>query len=379
MTDAEELAEIRAAARDLLASEGGLNRSRAVGDTRDRLDQRLWEAFASAGWLALGVPEELGGAGAELDAVLVVCEEIGRALAPSALSMTVAVSGPVLAGGGAETVALVEACASGESVVVPAFSGLDSVFSSNLRVSAEPDPAGGFVLTGSVPFVLDAAAATDFLVTALSPDGAVGVFIVPAEAVRREEREPIDLTRRVADVRLDGASVGPERVLHAPGPDGARAAGDLARRLLLAVAAEARGGLGEVLERTIAYATMRQQFNRPIASFQVIKHRLADIYVEEQLATASLAIAADATRTGDDARLALGKARITASYVAAVGLSLQTHGGIGYTWEHDLHLFVKRAQLDAEIFGSSRRLHLGAKNAIVAEAMGAASARLVTV
>ena len=215
--------------------------------------------------------------------------------------------------------------------------------------------------------MLGAQTATTFLVAARRADDAVGIFAVPAGQARVTAHRAVDVTRRLGTVDFDGVTT--DAVIHAPGPDGERAYRRMVAGALFAITAEAVGGVCETLRRTVDYAGVRHQFDRPIASFQVIKHRLADIHIDVQRGSVALELATAAVEAADLTDLGCAKAQVTEAYARAVRDALQTHGGIGYTWEHDIHLFLKRAELDAALFGSARH-HLLAATADVAARAG---------
>jgi alkylation response protein AidB-like acyl-CoA dehydrogenase len=347
-----ELDDMRAGLRKLLDIECTSDRVRAAADTDDGLDRALWSHLAEAGWTSLGVSEDHGGGGGTVREIAVVCEEVGRVVGPTLLSLTVGVSGPALSNAGTRrSIQLAEQCASGDTIVVPAITAPDGAPDpSLLSVSVTPRD-DGFALQGTVAMVLEATAADVLIVAARDADGAVGLYLIDASDAAVVTHRGIDVTRRLADVVLDDVFVATDGVLHAAGPAGAQAHQAMVCGALRVLTAESRGGQSELLRRTVEHAKVRHQFNRPIGSFQAIKHRLADIYVDEHTSEAALHVS---LTTDEDLEIGGAKAHVTEAFCRAAAEALQIHGGIGYTWEHDVHLFLKRAELNAALFGSAR-------------------------
>jgi alkylation response protein AidB-like acyl-CoA dehydrogenase len=356
VTASNELLDLRLGLRKLLDVECSSDRVRAAADATEGFDRGTWTALAEAGWLSLGVPEEFGGGGETVDIQSAVCEELGRALGPTLASLTVTVSGPTLSSSASAWArAAAERCASGEELFVPVVTGVSGLpDEATVPFSVDRRQPGRLVLDGTAPLVLDAGHADTYLVAAADDSGAVGIYAVPSAGAEVTRRRSIDVTRSLGDVTLRQVEVAAEHELHAPGAAGLPAYRKMVSGALLALTAESAGGQSELLKRTLEYAGVRHQFDRPIASFQVIKHRMADLYVQEQANAAALALAVAAVGAGDHPEVGCAKARVTTAFSGAAGLALQTHGGIGYTWEHDCHLFLKRAELNAALYGPAR-------------------------
>ena len=315
----------------------------------------LWKQIAELGWVGLTIPEEYGGAGLGWVDWVVLLEETGRSLFPSPLlSTTLAAHAisrwasdeprtswlPRLADGSAiGTVALLEA----GQVPSPEGVGLSAVRDGD-----------DIVLQGEKVFVADAGAADLFVVAHRAADS-VGLSLVESDAagVCVESLSGIDLTKRVGRLRLDGVRVGKAAVLS--GAD-AVAVGALLDAGAVAVAAEAIGVAEAALALTVSYANDRIQFGKPIAQFQGVKHPLAEMYVDIESFKSLVYYAAWCIdEDHEDAALAAARAKAYASDtfpklgIDAVGL----HGGIGYTWEYDAHLFLKRAKWMRPAFGDA--------------------------
>ncbi|MCP2164228.1 acyl-CoA dehydrogenase family protein [Goodfellowiella coeruleoviolacea] len=341
--------ELRASVRALLADHCAWPTVLARVETDEPYDVGLWRRLAAeVGVAGLAVPEAEGGAGASWREVAVVAEELGRAVAPvpflgSAVLSTVA----LLAVGDS---ALVGDLASGTrtaALAVPLSTAPDAAFPGGVRV--EP----GEVLTGAVTSVADVLPADVLLVPALGEAGpALYAVDRAAEGVTLTGVSSLDLTRRLADVTLRAA---PGRLLAS-----GTAARDALRGALhtgAALLASEQLGLAEqALATTVDYLRTRHQFGRPVGSFQALKHRLADLWVGITQARAVARYAVGTVADGDpDAGVAVAVAQSFVSELAVLATEemVQLHGGVGFTWEHPAHLYLKRAKADAIALGSA--------------------------
>lgn len=335
--------DLRSAVRSLLADRCGAPEVLAAVESGTPGDLRLWTALASdMGLAGLLVPEKLGGHGATHREAAVVLEELGRSVAPVPYLTSSVVATEVLSGLGAGNDAATEllaTLASGEGVAVLAVP-------LTAAPGAAPELSG---LTGTVSSVADAAAAQVLLVPTADGLYAVGTA---DPGVTVDALVPLDLTRPLATVTLDGAQ---GNLL--AGTADSRAA---LRRGLLAgaglLASEQLGIAEWCLEETVRYTRERHQFNRPVGGFQALKHRMAQLWLEVVSARAAARNAADSLATGSpDAALAVSVAQAYCSRVAvhAAEECVQLHGGIGMTWEHPAHLYLKRAKSDAVALGSA--------------------------
>ncbi|WP_327730771.1 acyl-CoA/acyl-ACP dehydrogenase [Streptomyces sp. NBC_00487] len=354
MTDllySEEEEALRAAVRDLLADHCDAAGVIARVESDAPHDRELWKLLADGMGLAgLLVPEELGGQGAGHREVAVVLEELGRAVAPVPfLTSAVVATEALLAGDAGEAGDLLGDLASGRRIGALAVA-LNLPADSAYKVVRYEDGA----LHGELTGIADAAVADVLLVPA--DDG--GLYAVDASAVTVTPQVSLDLTRPLAKVVFDGA---PGRLLGDAEPAVRRAlragAGLLASEQL---------GLAEwTLTETVRYLKERKQFNRPVGGFQALKHRLAHLWLEVVNLRAAARNAADQLATGSaDADLAVAVAQAFAAPVAvhAAEEALQLHGGIGMTWEHPVHLYLKRAKADSIAYGTA-----GAHRAALAE------------
>ncbi|MEV3990472.1 acyl-CoA dehydrogenase family protein [Streptomyces sp. NPDC049837] len=364
--------EIRRTLRELLAKHCATEQVRAATGTDAGHDPHLWALLARRlGLPGLALPEAYGGVGCTTAELALACEETGRVLAPSPLLATAVLAAPLIArlGTEAQRAALLPRIADGSLTATLAAAPLPRVLAltgDNRAgewagggraggVQARRAGDGAWTLFGEVGQVLDGRSAGLLLVAAHTggyPAARTLLFLVRAESagLARVRLTSLDETRPLARVELreveaellgsdeDGADV----------PDALAATG---REAAAVLAAEAVGAAAHVLERTVEYVRAREQFGRAIGSFQAVKHRLADLYVRVQAARSAAYYAAWDPAAGG---LALAQCLEALGTVAAEGVQL--HGGIGFTWEHEAHLYVKRATADELLFGPVHRL-----------------------
>lgn len=329
--------ELRDVARDLLASSAG-----------QEVD---WRTIADAGWLGLDVPEAQGGSGATFAEVAVILEEMGRAATPGPYLGTavlgVGALGEVAPGPRVEE--LLAAVAAGETRLAVALAPAGDGWVADPPFTVEVS-GGSPVLRGRAAFVVDATVADRLLLLARDADhGEVLVDVAP-EALRVDEEPVVDATRRFGTVLADEVPVDTDALLPVHGR-----AQNVADRGALAVACDGVGLAAAMLDATVGYVAERQQFGRPVGSFQAVKHTCADMQVELTVARELLDAAIDAVVAGaSDAPRAVARASSVAGEMAVtvVGDALQMHGGIGYTWESGIHVHLKRATLDRSLLGS---------------------------
>lgn len=317
-------------------------------------DAGLWRVVTGEmGLGGIALPPHLGGAGMGQAGMAIVMMEMGRRLVPSPYfsSLGMAAQAILLAGSEAQQASLLPALAGGERIAALAWRGTGRSNAPTARLD------GSLHLSGEAGFVPYAHVADLLVVAALREDGTVALLALPSDTpgLHIDKHVSMDLTRPLATVRFDNVALSQDQVLGA-GEDAADAVArtlDLAR---IALAAEQAGGAEAVLDLTVAYTKDRVQFGRPIGSFQALKHRMADMMVKVEMAkTAALYAACIADEGTDELAEA---AAIAASYCSeafmdCAGNAIQLHGGIGFTWEHDAHLFFKRARADAVLLGDA--------------------------
>ncbi|MFZ4264174.1 acyl-CoA dehydrogenase family protein [Streptomyces arboris] len=364
--------EIRRTLRDLLAQHSGPGEVRAAVRTAEGHDPALWHRLArELGLPGLALPEEYSGAGCTVTELALACEETGRALLPSPLLATAVLAAPLIAALGtpAQRAGLLPRIADGALTAALAVPGGSMAAALGLTADnrtggwAGGGRAGGvqarlgdgrWRLYGEAGRVLDGHSAGLLLVAAHTggyPRSRTLLFLVPAEAegLTRTRLTSMDETRPLARVELRDTAAELLGADDAPDVCGALAA--TGRTAAAVLAAEAVGAAAGALARTVAYVKEREQFGRAIGSFQAVKHRLADLYVRVEAARSAAYHAAWDPAAGP---LALAQALEAARTVA--GEAVQLHGGIGFTWEHEAHLYVKRAAGDELLFGPVHRL-----------------------
>jgi alkylation response protein AidB-like acyl-CoA dehydrogenase len=359
----EEQEMLRTMARDFLGKECPTTWVRQMMDDERGMTDAVWSKMAELGWMGLILPEEHGGSGLGFVDLVVVLEEMGRAVLPGPFFSTVVVGGVALLEGGtaAQRSELLPRMAAGELRVSLA----------HLEPSARLDPegvattaapeAGGVRLDGTKLFVPDAVGCDVFVVVARAPGshGPDGVTLVLVDAaapgVSITPLKTMDQTRKLAEVRLEGVRVPADRVL-AGGGGGWRLLERIVDRGKVGLCAEMCGGAARVLEMSVEYAKVREQFGRPIGSFQAIQHKCANMLVEVESSKsvtyyAAWALANDVAEAPLAA--AMAKAYCSDAYRHTAGEGIQIHGGIGFTWEHDMHLYFKRAKSAEVTFGDA--------------------------
>jgi alkylation response protein AidB-like acyl-CoA dehydrogenase len=311
----EEQAMLREVSRSMLATHCPAELVRSVTEAGADLDDKLWHRGAELGWTLLAVPEDLGGAGMGLVELCLVAEEIGRAVAPGPWLDT-ALTALVAARGGAPS-SIVEGLSDG-----------------SLKAAV--------VTTGGAALV-QAAGSVDWLLVVRAD----GVGLVEPDHAAVARRSTLDETRGFYSVDLATTplahrlEVDPQWVLDAA---------------TVLTAADALGIGERLLEMTVDYAKVREQFGRPIGSFQVVKHKAADMLKSlkgVRAATYYAAMALDAGLADASVAASVAKAFASEQVPALAAEALQTHGGIGFTWEHDLHLYLRRAKVDEVLYGAA--------------------------
>ncbi|MEU6537309.1 acyl-CoA dehydrogenase family protein [Streptomyces sp. NPDC047000] len=341
MTDllySEEEEALRAAVRDLLTDHCDAHGVIARTESDTPHDPALWKALTEGMGLAgLLVPESLGGQGATPREAAVVLEELGRAVAPVPYLISAVVATEALLVCGDDE--LLTSLASGRTVGALAV-GLHLAPGAPFPAVRAEDGR----LHGELTGIADAVAADVLLVPAT--DG--GLYAVRAADATVTPQTSLDLTRPLARVAFDGA---PGRRLGAAGP----AVGHALRSAAGLLASEQLGLAEGALTETVRYLKERRQFNRPVGGFQALKHRLARLWLEVVNLRAAARAAADALTTGQDTDLTVAVAQAYAAPVAvhAAEEALQLHGGIGMTWEHPVHLGLKRAKADSIAYGTA--------------------------
>ena len=352
----EEQEQLRDSVRRFLTDRAPISRVRELMETEDGIDRAVWEqAGAQLGLLGLAVPEEYGGAGFSFAEQAIVLEELGAAL----------YSGPYLASGVLAATALLTSpdeaarrdllpgVASGEVIATVAFTEDDGSWDPAAARLAAAKAGDSWRLDGHKSFVLDGGAAGLVLALAVADDR-LSLFAVDggAAGLTRTTLPTLDQTRKLARLEFDGV---PARLIGSPG-DAATVMDRMLNVAAIALAAEQLGGAQRALDITVDYTKVRHQFGRPIGSFQGLKHRLADLLLEVESLRSAVTYAASAVAedSPEVAVLApLVQAYASDTYFHVVAEMIQMHGGIGFTWEHDAHLYFKRAKSSELLLGDA--------------------------
>jgi alkylation response protein AidB-like acyl-CoA dehydrogenase len=348
---------LRNAARAFLDQQCPAAVVRGLMDDPHGASDAIWKEMARLGWLGLALPEEHGGSGLGMVETAIVLEELGRAACPSPYLPTV-LAGLLIARTGTEAqqARWLPAIATGTARATVAFLDRDLAWAPDTARTEATPREGGVTLTGEKSFVPWAHVADVIVVPArtgagvslfLADSGSPGITFTPLPAM--------DLGTRWATVRFDGTPVPAAAALGEPGQGGALLAW-LLQRAAVGAAAEMLGAARRCLDMAVGYAKVREQFGQPIGAFQAVRHKCADMLLEVENAHAATYYAAWALDAeADDAAVAasVAKAYVGDAARKVCGEAIQVHGGIGFTWEYDLHLYVKRAKALEAMYGDT--------------------------
>lgn len=360
----EDQIALQETTRRFLEEQSPIGALRRLADKDETFDPTAWRQGAELGWVGLLTPEEHGGFSEAFQGVVdaaIIAEELGRVVFSGPfLSVSTVAFALTQAGSHEQKAALLPALASGEVIAAWCFAGTGA------RVGIEPGgvtaiaSGDGFLLDGTTDYVEDAAIAQHLLVTATGDSG-LTQFLVPADApgITITPLEAIDLGRRLAQVRFEGVAAGVETLVGEAG----NAAVQVERQLQVALALQCGETIGVVdraLEFTLDYVKQRYAFGRPIGGFQALKHRLADHVTQLEGAKAAAAYAAQAVQNeSPDAAIAVSVAKSQCGKwgTEIVRDCLHMHGGIGMTWEHDIHFYLRRAVSNEALWGTPAAHH----------------------
>lgn len=350
----EEQTMLQDSVRKFVENDVSLEKVRELADEPKGLTDDLWNTVAEQGWLGILVPEALGGLDMGLQEFGVVAYELGRGVVPGPfLSTTLATY--MIANGGTDAAKekyienLVAGASVGSVAIVEPELGID-LGGTACTATASVD---GYTLSGQKDVVADAAAANVFVVAANTGDG-VGFFIVDKDAngVSVSPNKVWDLTSRNGTLTLDNVQVSADAVIQNPD--------EVFRKTLrvanIGIAADCLGGSEYIHKLTVGYAKERSQFGALIGSFQSVKHPLVDLFAQIESAKSAFHYgtwAADAESEDVEVAVAVARNTNTECYRNVALTCLQLHGGIGFTWEYDLHLFLKRAKHNQFLFGNA--------------------------
>ncbi len=357
--------ELRATVRTVLAAECSPAAVRELVEARTAgkpaVAEALWGHMVELGWPALTVPESCGGLGLGPVELAVVVEELGRAIAPGPLLPTISQFVPAVVALGTDEQQrrfLEPVAAEGASGTLAIAEENGSFDPATVATIATPTGDGGYSLTGVKCGVLEVTEATEVVVVARTPgttgDEGIGAFVVSGAAPDLTPLDALDPSRLVTTITLHDVAVPADRVLGTPGAETASGLRQVVQEATVAIALECVGTAQQAFDISVAYSKEREQFGVPIGSFQATKHKLADLLVLLERARAlgyfaALTIAERDDRASISTSMAKAAAGDAAQRIAKEGI--QIHGGIGYTWEHDMHLYVRRLQSSTALFG----------------------------
>jgi alkylation response protein AidB-like acyl-CoA dehydrogenase len=360
----EEQELLRSTARKFFEHECPSETVRKLMDGAEGMTPELWKKIAEQGWLGLIVPDAYGGMGLGMVDLVVLMEEMGRAVVPGPFFSTVLLGGLAIleAGSEAQKKAWLPRLASGEARATMAWMEPSADLGARGITLTAAATGGGHALNGTKLFVPDAHTADAIVVAARTASGTtaeegISLFLVPKESpgLGVTLLPTMDQTRKLCEVVFKDVGVGPGALMGQAGSGWA----SLARvidRATVGLCAEMCGGAQKVLDMTVEYAKIRQAFGRPIGSYQGVKHRAADMLVDVENSKSITYYAAWAMDEGvaeGALAVSMAKAYVSDAYRRVSGAGIQLHGGIGFTWEHDLHLYFKRAKGSEFTFGDA--------------------------
>jgi len=347
----DELKQLRDTARAFLTAHAPTTVTRTVLDGDLGFDRELWEKIGAMGWLAATIPEAHGGLDLGPLAVCVLAEEVGRSLAPVPFSSSVTLATEALLRYGSPEQQRTHLPRLADGSAIGTFAFVETLGTTEHGAVATRFASGR--LDGTKILVADGGVADFAIVTARSDDAGVGLYIADLQGttITRTPRQTIDPSRGHADLRFNGHQAEP-----LPGAYGVSAVRTLVDSAAVAMAFEQIGVASAALDMATAYAKERYAFGRPVGSFQAIKHKLVDVYVALELARSNAYFAAWAlSHHAPELPVAAAAARVSACDAAwlATKENIQTHGGMGFTWDLDCHLYYRRAKLLGLALGSA--------------------------
>ncbi|MEX2392905.1 MAG: acyl-CoA dehydrogenase family protein [Actinomycetota bacterium] len=360
-------------ARDFLTNEAPSAFVREQMDSPTAHDPAFYQKMAGLGWMGIAIGETYGGQGMSYVDVAVLVEEMGRALVPGPFFSTVCLATPLIVEAGSEEqkAKLLGDIAAGQRIATVAYTEPNArLDAAGVQLAAIPD-GDGYTLRGTKSFVPDAHVADTLIVAARTSGDGITLFVVDAAATQIAQLKTMDMTRRWCDVTFDDVKVGRDAVMGEV--DGGWAPLETAlQRSMAMICAESVGGAQKVLDMSVEYSKVRVQFGRPIGSFQAVKHKCADMLVDVEMARSAMYYAAWAA-SGDSPEVvgelplaaSVAKAYCGDAYSRVALTGILVHGGIGFTWEHDLHLYYKRAKAN-ELFLGDPVHHRGSVAALIA-------------
>jgi len=357
----EEQEELRLTVRRFLEDKSPSSEVRRLMETTEGYDEGVWKQMAQElGLQSLHIPEAHGGQGFTFVELGIVLEEMGRVLlcAPYFSTVVLAANAIMNAGTDEEQAALLPAIASGETIATLAFTEPNGRWDASGITMEAAKQGDGYVLNGTKMFVIDGHTANQIVVVARSAgtsgEDGISFFTVDGDAsgLTRTPLATMDQTRKQAKLEFSGVQAKPLGALGS----GWAALSKTLDQAAVGLSNEMVGGAQKVLDMSVEYAKVRVQFGRPIGSFQAIKHKCADMLLEVESAKSAAYYAAwSAAEDNDELPVvaSLAKAYCSDAYFHAAAENIQIHGGIGFTWEHDAHLYFKRAKSSEILLGDA--------------------------
>jgi alkylation response protein AidB-like acyl-CoA dehydrogenase len=354
----EEQDELRSSARRFLEEKSSSETVRKLMDDEAGFDEAVWRQMAGLGWMGMAIPEEYGGSGFSFTELGILLEEMGRVLLPSPFLATAGMAAFAVLQCGSEIQKkkVLTGIADGSVRATMALVEESGSWAPGSARTAARRDGDGYLLTGAKMYVIDGHLADLLVVSAQRDDGeGIGLFLVESAAagVKRTAMTTLDMTRKQARIDFDGAAA---ELLENSSPETLSKSLDLAA---IALASEMVGGAEKCLETAVEYANTRIQFGRLVGSFQAIKHKCANVLTEVEMAKSAAYYAAwAASEAPDEITVAacIAKAYASDAFFVAAAENVQIHGGIGFTWEHDAHLYLRRAK-SSEIYLGDASYH----------------------
>ena len=317
--------------------------------------ESMWKEMSQLGWLGLSLPEAYGGSGLGMVETAILLEELGRAAYPGPYFPTVLAAAAVdAAGSDAQKKRWLSAIATGDARATVALLDSDMDWDPAAVTTRAEKSSKGWTLSGTKRFVPWAHVANVLLVPARAPEGPSLFLIDPSAAgLKLSPVQGMDLATRWVHLEMDKVPVAPDAVLGAPG-QAAPLIGELLRRGAVGAAAEMLGAARRCLDMAVGYAKVREQFGQPIGSFQAIRHKCSEMLLEVENSHSAVYYAAwaqDAKADDHELAASVAKAYVGDAARKVCGEAIQVHGGIGFTWEYDLHIYFKRAKALESMYG----------------------------
>jgi alkylation response protein AidB-like acyl-CoA dehydrogenase len=360
----EEQELLRSTARKFFENECSSEVVRTLMETPEGMSPELWAKLAEQGWLGLIYPEAYDGMGLGMVDLVVLMEEMGRAVVPGPYFSTVLLGGLAIleAGSEAQKKEWLPRIVAGEARVTLAWMEPSALLGPEGVTLPAAGRGGRYTLSGTKLFVHDAHTADAVVVAArtaqgLSPEEGISLFLLPRQTRGLEVTllPTMDQTRKLCEVTLTDVAVGADALL-GPAGQGWPPLSRVLDRATVGLCAEMCGGAQRVLDMTVEYAKIRHAFGRPIGSYQGVKHKCADMLVDVENSKSITYYAAWAMDEGvseGPLAVSMAKAYVSDAYRRVAANGIQLHGGIGFTWEHDLHLYFKRAKGSEFAFGDA--------------------------